>query len=157
MKRFFLMVWSAGISCGWAEVDFPSNPLVGPKRSTSRPVGGTVEPGARPASEAAGDGLVSYVTHIVLSDVRMWTSADGKPLAAKLIAFEDLKVSGKMGDAEPAMPAPPEHPTVIRDGKVRLLVAKKAVEVPLDRLSEQDKEFVENLRLALAAKPAQGG
>jgi hypothetical protein len=84
-----------------------------------------------------------YTTRIMLSDSRSWTSSDGKLLEGRLIAFEDLVVEAPKGAEPPAPPKPPEKPTVIRDGKIRLQLAnRKIVEIPLDRLSEADREFV---------------
>jgi hypothetical protein len=91
---------------------------------------------------------VKYTTHIILSDSRTWTSTDGKPLEAKLLAFEDLVAEAPEGAAQPAMPEPPKHPTVVRGEKVRLLVNLKPVEVPLSRLSQEDRDFIERIRRA---------
>lgn len=96
-----------------------------------------------------------YVTHMVLADARQWTSTEGKPLFGMLIAFEDLTVEVPKGEAEPVMPTPPEHPTVVQNGKIRLSIDKKIFEVPLERLSEKDRAFVEKIRVARA--PAQAG
>jgi hypothetical protein len=91
---------------------------------------------------------VRYTTHVVLSESRIWTSAEGKPLEAKLLAFEDLVVEKAQGNETPDLPEPPKHPTVVRDGKVRLLIGKKPVELPLARLSQADRDFVERIRRA---------
>jgi hypothetical protein len=77
----------------------------------------------------------------------------GKPLDAKLIAFEDLVAQAPKG-SQPAMPTPPSNPTVIRDGKVRLLVNQKPVELALEKLSEQDRDFVGQIKAALDKKAA---
>lgn len=92
-----------------------------------------------------------YTTHIVLSESRTWTSSDGKPLEAKLLAFEDLVTEAPEGAAPPAPPEPPKHPTVVRGDKVRLLVNRKPVEVPLSRLSQADQDFIERIRRAKEA------
>lgn len=84
-----------------------------------------------------------YVTHIVLSVSRQWMSADGKLVEGKLIAFEDLAVEAEAGAAPPANPAPPAHPTVVRDGKVRLLIKQKPIELAITRLSAGDQEFIQ--------------
>jgi len=94
---------------------------------------------------------VRYTTHIVLSESRTWTSSDGKPLEAKLLAFEDLVAEAAEGATPPAVPEPPKHPTVVRGDKVRLLVGKKPVEVPLSRLSQADQDFIERIRRAKEA------
>lgn len=126
-----------------------------PKKFVTRPIGG--------GTSASGgveviprDGAVSqkvkYTTHIVLSVSRLWTSTDGRLLEGKLIAFEDLIAEAPKGSAPPATPAPPESPTVTRDGKVRLLVKQKPVEVAVERLSHGDQEFIEQARKSYTRK-----
>jgi len=155
MKIRFLMVCFGlvGASHVFGQVDFPGNPTVTPKKFTTRPLGGGVNTGASVEPAKAADGKVRYVTHIVLYEARFWTSTEGKPLEAKLIAFEDLVVEAPKG-TEPILPTPPTNPTVTRSGKVRLLVGKNPVEVALDRLSEQDREFVDGIKAALTKKAA---
>lgn len=138
-----------------AQVDFPGNPTVGPKKYTTRSVGGGTDPGAKleGPTEAAP---VRYTTYVVLFDSRWWTNREGKPLEAKLIAFEDLVGEAAKGSPEPKMSAPPAHPTVVRDGRIRLLVNRKPVEVALASLSQQDQEFVAQVQEALAKKAAAG-
>ncbi|MEO5915654.1 MAG: hypothetical protein ABIS50_15575 [Luteolibacter sp.] len=135
-----------------AQMDLPGNPTVTPKTFKTRAVGGGLDPGATVDPGEKANPKVRYVTHIVLFDSRFWTSVDGKPLEAKLIAFEDLVAEAPKGSAEPVMPAPPAHPTVVRNGRIRLLVNKKPVEVALDKLSRQDQEFVDQIKAALAKK-----
>ena len=139
----------------FGQSEFPANPMVTPKKFTTRPIGGGVNTGAVIDSAKTENPKVRYVTHIVLYENRMWTSTEGKPLEAKLIAFEDLVAEAPKGTAEPVMPAPPANPTVTRGGKVRLLVDKKPVEIALDRLSEQDREFIGQIQAALAKKAAE--
>ena len=43
----------------------------------------------------------------------------------------------------------PDKPTLIREGKVRLLVNQKPVEVPMERLSDDDRKYVEDLNARL--------
>lgn len=98
--------------------------------------------------------LVSYFS---LSDVRQWKSTDGRSLMGSIIAFEDAVVeidaANPAAAREAAMKAPaatlPAKPTLIRDGKVRLLVNQKPVEVPLERLSDENRKFVEELQSKL--------
>jgi hypothetical protein len=97
---------------------------------------------------------VRQITYFVLADFRQWTSSDGRPLSGKLIAFEDLVVETPQGSELPSAAVPPEHPTVVAAGKVRLLVNNKPFEVPLERLSQTDRDFVEKLRAAHARKAA---
>lgn len=84
----------------------------------------------------------------------MWSNKEGKPLEAGLIAFEDLVAEVPKGSAEPVMPDPPANPTLIRDGKIRLLVKQKPVEIAIDRLSQADREFIDQMKAALAKKAA---
>ncbi len=84
-----------------------------------------------------------YITHIILSVSRQWMSTDGKLVEGRLIAFEDIVVEAEAGAAPPANPAPPAHPTVVRDGKVRLLIKQNPVELAITRLSAGDQEFIQ--------------
>lgn len=159
--RFLRIVMLLGllvVPAAWAQSDFPANPVTPatPKKFKTRSVGGGLDTGATVDPGKPVNPNVRYVTHIVLHDYRMWTSADGKPLEAKLIAFEDLVAEVPKGAAEPVLPKPPDHPTVVRNGKARLLVNKKPVEIALDRLSLQDREFIEDIKAALAKKAAAG-
>lgn len=98
--------------------------------------------------------LVSYFS---LSEVRQWQSTDGKSLLGSIIAFEDSVMEIDARDpaaaraaAQKAPPAkPPAKFTLIRNGKVRLLVNHKPYEVPLERLSEGDRKFVDDLNAKL--------
>jgi len=139
-----------------AQLDLPANPMVTPKKFTTRPIGGGVNPGAEVEPEKTAPPTVRYTTHIVLYPYRMWSSTEGKPLEAGLIAFEDLVAEAPKGSAEPVMPQPPANPTLIRDGKIRLLVKQKPVEIPLDRLSQADREFIDQIKVALAKKALDG-
>ena len=155
-SRIPALLWLLGSLPAPAQVDVPANPTVTPRKFTTRSVGGGVNPGVSIDSTKTENPNVRYVTHIILYQNRMWTSAEGKPLDAKLIAFEDLVAEAPKGSAEPVMSAPPEHPTVVREGKVRLLVNQKPVELALDRLSRQDREFVDQIKAALDKKAAAG-
>jgi hypothetical protein len=135
-----------------AQMDLPGNPTVTPKNFKTRSVGGGANPGA---TVHTVEKPVRHVAHIVLFQNRMWTSSDGKPLEAKLLAFEDLVAEAPAG-APPVMPDPPALPTVVRDSSVRLMVGKKPVVVPLERLSTQDREFVANIEATLARQAAGG-
>jgi hypothetical protein len=139
-----------------AQTGFPGNPTVGPRKFATRPIGGSVNPGASVDSATTRNPNVRYVTHMVLYENRIWTNTEGKPLEAKLLAFEDLVVETPRGAAEPVMPAPPAHPTVTRDGKIRLLVNKKPVEIALEKLSLSDREFIDQMKAALDKKAAAG-
>ena len=94
------------------------------------------------------------ITHIVLGEPRQWKMTDGKFFVGKLIAFEDIIAEAKAEpDAAPAgPPVVPAKPTVVRDGKARFYVAAKSYEVPLDRLGEEERKLVEQIRAGIAAK-----
>lgn len=128
--------------------DIPGNPMVEPKGFKTRSVGGGTDTGA---TVKTVEKPVRHVSYIVLFEYRMWSSTEGKPLEAKLLAFEDLVAEAPAG-ATPEMPAPPAHPTVVRNDSVRLLVGKKPVVVPLARLSESDREFIAEIEAALTKK-----
>lgn len=138
----------------WGQVDFPSNPMVGPKKYETRKVGGEVNPGAKMTE--GGTEIVHYVTHIILHEPRIWTNAEGKMVTAGLIAFEDLTAEAARGEPPPKMPAPPERPTVVKEGKIRLLVKGKPMEVVLETLSIADQEFIDRMRVAVAMKLERG-
>jgi hypothetical protein len=150
---WILSGWLGICSC-LAQTEIPPNPIITPK-SKSRSVGGSVNPGALIDPGKSDQPTVRYVTHVVLFDYRMWSSAEGKPLEAKLIAFEDLIVETPKGAAEPVMPPPPAKPTVVRNGKIRLLIDQKPVEVALSRLCQADRDFIVDLEAALAKKAAK--
>ena len=139
------------LACGIsAQVVVPSTP----KRMVSRSTGHSGAGGVSiSSSDGSADQKVRYTTHLVLSDSRSWTSSDGKTLQAKLIAFEDLVVEAPKGAAQPSAPVPPATLTVIRGGKIRMVSNQKPFELPLERLSQADRDFVEQIRAAHAKKP----
>lgn len=153
-SRPFLLLAILGIQPVMAQMNIPGVTPAHPGKFKTRAVGSSVDPGASVTQVEKANPNVRYVTHIILYEYRMWSSAEGKPLEAKLIAFEDLVTEAPKGE-EPAMPKPPEHPTLTRDGKIRLLVNKKAVEVALDRLSQSDRDFIDQMKAALAKKAAK--
>ena len=91
--------------------------------------------------------VVRTVTHIVFGEPRQWMMSDGKSFIGKLIAFEDIVA---VGNATP--PALPKNPTVVREGKARVLVNSKPFEIALGRLGADERKFIEETRVALAAK-----
>ncbi len=132
----------------------PSTPTKFSTRITGGGTNGSASIGMTP--KAPTDTTVRTVTYVALSDSRQWKSTDGKSLIGKLIAFEDLVVETKIAAGakpEPGpLPAMPEKPTVIRDSKARLLVDNKPYEVPLTRLGDDERKFIENLQAAVNAK-----
>jgi hypothetical protein len=124
-----------------------------PKGMTVRPIGGGVN--VKPQEEKKKPPVKQYVTHLVLSESRVWGSADGKTLEGKLIAFEDSVAEAPANAAEPIAPSPPANPTVVRGGKARLLVKGKAFEIPLSRLVKADQDFIEQIRAGIAKRAAR--
>lgn len=113
--------------------------------------GNSVSPGIAPA-RTNDQKITQYVSRLSLSEMRSWTSVDGKVIDAKLIAFEDLRVESVDGSSI-KQPEPPKYPTVVKDGSVRLYVNQKPVILPLTRLSNEDQKFVEKIRHQHAPKP----
>jgi hypothetical protein len=126
-----------------------------PDRFTKGTTGGSTSGGVEvvPKNDGAPK-TVRYITYIVLSTERYWTSPEGKIVTGKLIAFEDMVTEAPKGADPPANPTPPEFPTVVRDGKIRLLIKNKPVVTALSRFGLGDQEFVEQVRKAYAGKPA---
>lgn len=145
-----------GTATTMAQIVIPATP----KKFTKRVEGGgsaSLGPGLAPSTPKPPP-VTRTTTYFTLSDSRQWTSTDGKPLLAKLVAFEDIVIETLGNQAPATPPAMPANPTVVRDGKARLLSGNKPYEVPLDRLSQPDRDFIEGIRAAVAAKnaPANG-
>jgi len=125
----------------------PATPAT-PTKFDTRRIGDTVNGGGTvgfvPAKPQV---IVRTVTHIVLGEPRQWKMTDGKFFIGKLIAFEDIVTEG--GAAAPALP---RNPTVVRDGKARVLVNAKPFEITLDRLGADERKFIEDTRAVLSAK-----
>ncbi|MFC5456150.1 hypothetical protein [Prosthecobacter fluviatilis] len=98
--------------------------------------------------------LTSY---FMLGDSRQWKSTDGKSLLGAIIIFEDAVIefdaanpaAAKEAAGKAPPPKMPEKPTLIREGKIRLLVNQKPLEVPLTRLSAEDRKYVDDLNARL--------
>ena len=88
-------------------------------------------PGGAAAAEKSGPAE--------LSELREWQNASGRKLQGKLVSFEDQPDGAKA-------------PTLVRDGKVRLLVGTKTYALPVNSLVEGDQEFVKKLGADLAGK-----
>ena len=125
----------------------------GQGRSFDRRQGGDANSGGVTIVPADGaqKPKTSYKTFLVLADSRAWTSSDGKVIQAKLIAVEDVVVDESKPE-EKANAAPPANPTVVRGGKVRLLLNQKPVELAVDRLVQADRDFIEKIRVQHAKK-----
>ena len=121
-----------------------------PGKTNTRPIGGGSSPGVEVIPKE--NPKIRYTTHIILSVSRLWTSSDGKLLEGKLIAFEDLVAEAPKGAQPPPAPEAPKHPTVVKGDKIRILIHKKPVEVALSRLSQGDRDFVEQTRKSYEKK-----
>jgi hypothetical protein len=151
MKTIFLLALSAVVLQAQIPV-IPVTPAT-PKGFEKRGAGGSS--GVAPTADVTKDQprkILRYVTHVALSEERSWTSDDGKVIQATLLAFEDLKAESNDG-VVPTMPAPPQHPTVVRGGNIRLSVNRKPVVLALSRLSKADQEFVEKVRQQHTPQP----
>lgn len=97
--------------------------------------------------------LVRTVTYLSLSPIRQWTSTDGRPLLASLIAFEETVTETRRDSPAPSPTPPPVQgkPTVVKAGKIRLLASKVPHEVPLEKLSIADRDFVLELQKRIDA------
>ncbi len=132
-----------------AQTVVPANP----GKFKLRPIGDGVSPGVEviPKDEPK-PATARYTTHLVLSESRIWSSIDGKIITGKLIAFEDLVAETPQGAAKPVLPPPPTKPTVISDRKARFLVNQKAIEIPLARMGEADRELIGQIQAAIEKK-----
>lgn len=123
--------------------NFPVTPA-NPTEFKKRDLGGTL------GSAVAGVSSVKPKTitrrYIAVSDKRVFGSSEGKEIMAQLIAFDQEDVE------KAKLPL-----TLIRDGKIRLLVEgkQKASVVPLSRLREEDQAFVRSVEEANQAAAKQ--
>lgn len=110
---------------------------------------GTAITGAQPARPQPP--VIKQVVYFILGESRQWTNADGRAVVGRLIAFEEMVTQSTTG--MPAAPTAEEmtkhlggsKPTVVRDGKIRLLVNNKPFEIALDRLSDEDRVYVRQM------------
>ncbi|MHB1079228.1 MAG: hypothetical protein ACYC67_07480 [Prosthecobacter sp.] len=119
--------------------------------------GGTSGVSVNATTKPAPPTKTRLTSYFILGEPRQWKSTDGKSLLGTIIIFEDAVIEFEAatpaaareaaGKAPP--PKMPEKPTLIREGKIRLLVNQKPVEVPLERLSNDDRKYVEDLNARL--------
>ena len=126
-----------------AQLSVPSTPTQFQKRNLgeNRGSGGSSSVGVVPRDPAASQPIV--VQLIAVSQMRAWTNAEGKSMTARLLAFSGPK-TGETGPIE-----------VIRDGKVRFLLAgkKESVDYPLDQLSQKDQVDIKAIAQAAKRSP----
>lgn len=96
-------------------------------------------------------------TYITLLPEREWTHVDGRTIRARLIAFEDHVVEVAHDEEAGEAPPPAGRPTVVKDGKVRLLVGGRSPsEISLNLLSKDDQEEVARVKTAVENLPVPG-
>lgn len=123
-----------------------------PKKFATREIGAGGSSSAGVSVPPPKPATVRTVTYITLTPPRQWTSSDGRSLLGKLVAFEDFFVETVAGQPAPPMPELRAPPTVVKDGKARLLVSDTPYEIALEKLSAGDREFIEKIRQAVAKK-----
>ncbi len=80
------------------------------------------------APDAPAEKQTVTVTYMALTDLRQWTSADGRSILARMVAFD-------AGDAEAG-----RAPVVVKDGAIRLLKDKREYVLPLEKLSAEHRD-----------------
>ena len=130
--------------------------------TTSTPKGFEIRKNGSGTGNGSSVGLIpsgkkqkpQVITYTALSKVREWKNSDGKTIKARLLAFPSLIEDQKTKGETP-------HFTVIRDQKVRFLISpnNKATLYPLEKLSDLDQEFIEEIARAAAraAESSQQG
>jgi hypothetical protein len=147
LSKLVVMLAFFGTAAGNAQV-VPATP----KKFATRSIGGNGVNAGITTIPTKTPPKARYTTHFILSDSRPWTGTDGKVLTGKLLAFEDMVVETPQGSAPTTAPTPPAHPTLVRDGKIRLLIDSKVFEVLLEHLSQADRDFVEQTRASYEKK-----
>ncbi|MDH4454838.1 MAG: hypothetical protein QE570_16820 [Verrucomicrobiota bacterium] len=116
----------------------------------------TVKNGVSP--KPAAPTKTKLTSYFLLGESRQWKSKDGRSLLGTIIAFEESVIefdavnpAAAREAVEKAPPAQlPTKPTLIRGDSVRLMVNKKPIEVSLTLLSEDDRQYVDNLKARIA-------
>jgi hypothetical protein len=127
------------------------------KRFDTRTINGNSGVNINNAAQPAPPTKTKLTSYFMLGDPRQWKSTDGRSLLGTIITFEESVIEFDAANpaaareaVEKAPPAKmPAKPTLIREGKIRLLVNKKPVEIPLERLSDEDRKYVEDLNARL--------
>jgi hypothetical protein len=135
------------------------NPTTGKKFETRtiNGSGGNSGVSINNATKPAAPTKTKLTSYFMLGEPRQWKSTDGRSLLGTIITFEESVIEFDAANpaaareaVEKAPPAKlPDKPTLIREGKVRLLVNKKPVEVPLESLSADDRKYVDDLNARL--------
>jgi len=74
------------------------------------------------------------ITYLAVTDDRAWVNNEGKTIKGRLIAFDP-------GNKEKFIP-----PTIIKEDKIRMLIGTKAYVFPLDKLREENRKEILNLK-----------
>ncbi len=77
---------------------------------------------------------VKKITYLAVTDDKTWINEEGKTIKGRLIAFNS-------GNKEKFIP-----PTIIKDNNVRMLIGNKAYVFPLEKLREENRKEILNLR-----------
>ena len=77
---------------------------------------------------------VKKITYLAVTDDQTWINEEGKPIKGRLISFNS-------GNKEKFIP-----PTIIKDNNVRMLIGNKAYVFPLEKLREENRKEILNLR-----------
>jgi hypothetical protein len=109
------------------------------------------------ATKPAPPTKTKLTSYFMLGEPRQWQSTDGRSLLGTIITFEESVIefdaANPAAAREAVAKAPPAKmpakPTLIRTGKIRVLVNQNPVEVPLERLSDADRKYVEDLNARL--------
>lgn len=115
-------------------------------------IGGSINPNIR-----RDQTVTTARSYIVLTEERTWTSTDGQEIVARVIAWqesvEQFVHEGRPGDEPPAptnFEVPDDFvPEVVRDNKIRIMRGQQVFELPIDRLSKDDQDFVKQLDQAV--------
>lgn len=129
MKRHAVLLSCLLIPCLVAgQVTVPPNPNEVTRRKIGENgAGGGASVNISPGPSAAARTIV--IQYTAVSPMRQWTTAGGKTMIARLLAF----AAPKEGDSGPV--------EVIREGKVRFLLDRgtEPIDYPLDQLSQPDQ------------------
>jgi hypothetical protein len=157
MKRqtgIFLVLTTAAL----AQIATPTTPGDFVKRGISG--GSSTGNASINVTPPPAEATARITSHYSFGEMRQWRSADGRSLLGKMIAFEDAVIEVKRKTAAEAQsaamataaPKPPEKFTLLRNGKIRLLVNNKPFEVPLDKLSVEDQAFAKQVEATVNPK-----
>ncbi len=157
MKTAFLILPLLAVA-SLGQIATPTTPTKFATRDVSS--GGNTSSAVVNAKPASGESTARITSHYSFGDARQWKSTDGRSLVGQMIAFEDAVIEVKRptaGEARAAAmsapaPKPPEKFTLVREGKIRLLVSNKPYEVALDRLSEEDRAFAKQVEESVNRK-----